>query len=112
MVVRPSTGPLLLPPMPAPPIARNPPRCYARARSVVTEFGIQRAQIRQGIMPSPLLIFAAAATGASAGLIGGVFGIGGGAIAIPLFGFLFGLDQRVPPRATLVMVAPNVLLAF
>jgi uncharacterized membrane protein YfcA len=63
-------------------------------------------------MPSPLLIFAAAVTGASAGLIGGVFGIGGGAIAIPLLGLLFGLDQRVAQGTTLVMVAPNVLLAF
>jgi uncharacterized membrane protein YfcA len=63
-------------------------------------------------MPSLPLIFGAAATGAAAGLLGGLFGIGGGVIAIPLLGLLFGLDQRVAQGTTLVMVAPNVLLGF
>jgi uncharacterized membrane protein YfcA len=63
-------------------------------------------------MLSALLILATAATGASAGLIGGMLGIGGGVIAIPLLGLLFGFDQRVAQGTTLVMVAPNVVLAF
>lgn len=46
------------------------------------------------------------------GALGGLFGIGGGLIAIPVIGVLFGLDQQVAQGTALVMVVPNVLLAI
>lgn len=46
------------------------------------------------------------------GTLGGLFGIGGGLIAIPVLGLLFGLDQQLAQGTALVMVVPNVLLAL
>lgn len=46
------------------------------------------------------------------GTLGGLFGIGGGLIAIPVLGVLFGLDQHLAQGTALVMVVPNVLLAI
>jgi len=50
--------------------------------------------------------------GAGLGTLGGLFGIGGGLIAIPALGVLFGLDQQLAQGTALVMVVPNVLLAL
>ncbi|MCO7514928.1 sulfite exporter TauE/SafE family protein [Pseudomonas guariconensis] len=50
--------------------------------------------------------------GAFLGTMGGLFGIGGGLIAIPVLGVLFGLDQQLAQGTALVMVVPNVLLAL
>ena len=50
--------------------------------------------------------------GAGLGTLGGLFGIGGGLIAIPVLGVLFGLDQQLAQGTALVMVVPNVLLAL
>lgn len=50
--------------------------------------------------------------GAGLGTVGGLFGIGGGLIAIPALGVLFGLDQQMAQGTALVMVVPNVLLAL
>ncbi|WP_177408964.1 sulfite exporter TauE/SafE family protein [Pseudomonas sp. R37(2017)] len=50
--------------------------------------------------------------GAALGTLGGLFGIGGGLIAIPLLGVLFGLDQQIAQGTALVMVVPNVMLAL
>ncbi|MNM48082.1 Sulfite exporter TauE/SafE [compost metagenome] len=50
--------------------------------------------------------------GAGLGTLGGLFGIGGGLIAIPALGLLFGLDQQLAQGTALVMVVPNVLLAL
>lgn len=55
-----------------------------------------------GVLLNPLLL----------GTLGGLFGIGGGLIAIPVPGVLFGLDQQLAQGTALVMVVPNVLLAF
>lgn len=52
------------------------------------------------------------ALGAALGTLGGLFGIGGGLIAIPALGILFGLDQQMAQGTALVMVVPNVLLAL
>ncbi|MDH4656921.1 MULTISPECIES: sulfite exporter TauE/SafE family protein [unclassified Pseudomonas] len=52
------------------------------------------------------------ALGAVLGTMGGLFGIGGGLIAIPALGVLFGLDQQLAQGTALVMVVPNVLLAL
>lgn len=50
--------------------------------------------------------------GAVLGTLGGVFGIGGGLIAIPVLGVFFGLDQQIAQGTALVMVVPNVMLAL
>ncbi|MDT8921999.1 MULTISPECIES: sulfite exporter TauE/SafE family protein [Pseudomonas] len=52
------------------------------------------------------------ALGAALGTLGGLFGIGGGLIAIPALGVLFSLDQQLAQGTALVMVVPNVLLAL
>jgi len=52
------------------------------------------------------------AFGAALGTLGGIFGIGGGLIAIPLLGVLFGLDKQIAQGTALVMVVPNVMLAL
>ena len=59
-----------------------------------------------------LRILATTALGGAAGFFGGLFGVGGGAIAIPLLGLLYHLDQQTAQGTTLVMVVPNVLLGF
>lgn len=50
--------------------------------------------------------------GAAMGTLGGVFGIGGGLIAIPALVLLFGMDQQLAQGTTLMMVVPNVILAL
>ncbi|WP_437880496.1 sulfite exporter TauE/SafE family protein [Pseudomonas sp. LRF_L74] len=50
--------------------------------------------------------------GLGLGTLGGLFGIGGGLIAIPVLGVFFGLDQHLAQGTALVMVVPNVLLAI
>lgn len=50
--------------------------------------------------------------GAGLGVAGGLLGIGGGLIAIPVLGYLYGMDQHLAQGTALVMIAPNVLLGF
>ncbi len=50
--------------------------------------------------------------GVALGTVGGLFGIGGGLIAIPVLGVFFGLDQQIAQGTALVMVVPNVMLAL
>lgn len=50
--------------------------------------------------------------GLAMGTLGGLFGIGGGLVAIPALGVLFGLDQQLAQGTALVMVVPNVVLAL
>jgi len=50
--------------------------------------------------------------GAAMGTLGGLFGIGGGLVAIPLLGVFVGLDQQIAQGTALVMVVPNVVLAL
>ncbi|EPL04293.1 hypothetical protein CF161_26609 [Pseudomonas sp. CF161] len=50
--------------------------------------------------------------GVALGTMGGLFGIGGGLIAIPVLGVWFGLDQQIAQGTALVMVVPNVMLAL
>src|ERR1700745_2211209 len=57
-------------------------------------------------------IAAAAGLGGVAGLLGGLFGVGGGFLVIPLLGFFYGMDQQTAQGTALIMVVPNVLWAF
>ncbi len=50
--------------------------------------------------------------GAAMGFLGGLFGIGGGIIVIPLLVLGFGLDQAVAQGTALVMMVPNLLIAW
>src|ERR1700737_3191409 len=54
----------------------------------------------------------AAGLGGVAGLLGGLFGVGGGFLVIPLLGFFYGMDQQTAQGTALIMVVPNVLWAF
>ncbi|MEK1941722.1 MAG: sulfite exporter TauE/SafE family protein, partial [Pseudomonas sp.] len=50
--------------------------------------------------------------GMAMGTLGGLFGIGGGLVTIPILGVLFNLDQQLAQGTALLMVLPNVLLAL
>ncbi|ACX87093.1 sulfite exporter TauE/SafE family protein [Pectobacterium parmentieri] len=50
--------------------------------------------------------------GVGLGFCGGMLGIGGGIIAIPILGVLFGMDQHMAQGTALVMITPNVLIGF
>jgi uncharacterized membrane protein YfcA len=51
------------------------------------------------------------ALGIAMGTLGGIFGIGGGLIAIPVLALVFGMNQQLAQGTALVMVVPNVLMA-
>ena len=50
--------------------------------------------------------------GAALGFLGGLFGIGGGIIAIPLLVSFFDMDQASAQGTVLVMMVPNLLIAW
>lgn len=50
--------------------------------------------------------------GSALGFIGGLFGFGGGIIAIPLLVIGFGMDQAVAQGTALVMMVPNLLMSW
>jgi uncharacterized membrane protein YfcA len=50
--------------------------------------------------------------GAAFGFLGGLFGIGGGIIAIPILGLVFGMSEQLAQGTALVMVVPNVMLGL
>lgn len=50
--------------------------------------------------------------GGALGFLGGLFGIGGGIIVIPLLVLAFGMDQAVAQGTALVMMVPNLLIAW
>ena len=62
-------------------------------------------------IPLPELL-AMLALGAALGFLGGLFGIGGGIIVIPLLVLGFGMDQAVAQGTALVMMVPNLLIAW
>jgi len=50
--------------------------------------------------------------GASLGFTGGMFGIGGGIVAIPILTLGFGMDQATAQGTALVMMVPNLAVAW
>ncbi|MCQ9615627.1 sulfite exporter TauE/SafE family protein [Paenalcaligenes niemegkensis] len=59
-----------------------------------------------------LLVPVFLAVGASIGFVGGVLGIGGGLLAIPLLVLLLQMDQQMAQGTALIMVLPAVLLTI
>lgn len=62
-------------------------------------------------MPLPELLMMLS-LGAALGFCGGLFGIGGGIIVIPLLVLGFGFDQALAQGTALVMMVPNLLVAW
>lgn len=59
-----------------------------------------------------LAIFVDFAFGVAMGALGGFFGIGGGLIAIPVMTIIFEQSQTLAQGTALVMMVPNLVLAF
>lgn len=54
----------------------------------------------------------ALALGAALGFFGGIFGIGGGIIAIPVLVLGYGMDQATAQGTALAMMVPNLVMAW
>jgi uncharacterized membrane protein YfcA len=50
--------------------------------------------------------------GSLLGFTGGIFGIGGGIIAVPVLSALFGMDQKLAQGTALMMMMPNLSIAL
>jgi len=66
----------------------------------------------RAMIATVLQIAAAAGLGIASGLLGGMFGVGGGFVVIPLLGMFYGLHQQAAQGTALVMVVPNVLFGL
>lgn len=65
------------------------------------------------MLPIPLSeLITMLALGAALGFFGGLFGIGGGIIVIPLLVLGFGMEQSMAQGTALVMMVPNLVIAW
>jgi uncharacterized protein len=69
-------------------------------------------QHSRGMIATAIRVATAVGLGGMAGLLGGLFGVGGGFLVIPLLGFFYGMDQQTAQGTALIMVVPNVVWAF
>ena len=81
-------------------------RAGGRARGYVDQ------SISNQMIATAIRVAAAVGLGGMAGLLGGLFGVGGGFLVIPLLGFFYGMDQQTAQGTALMMVVPNVAWAF
>ena len=63
-------------------------------------------------LPQLLHLLPSLAMGAAVGFFGGLFGTGGGIIAIPALVLLGGMDQAMAQGTALVMMVPNLLIGW
>ena len=70
------------------------------------------ARVTEAKITAALQVLVAAALGVASGVLGGLFGVGGGVLVIPLLGIVYGVHQQMAQGTALVMVVPNVLFAF
>jgi uncharacterized protein len=63
-------------------------------------------------MPDLLTLLPLLALGAVLGFLGGLFGIGGGIVAIPVMVLGLGIDQATAQGTALVMMVPNLLVGW
>lgn len=69
--------------------------------------------MRAMLLPADLLaLVPALLLGALMGFFGGLFGIGGGIVAIPLLVLGYGMDQALAQGTALVMMVPNLLIGW
>lgn len=61
---------------------------------------------------TPLHLLLSLGLGVAFGFSGGLFGIGGGIIAIPVLTTFFGMDQKLAQGTALVMMLPNLVVAL
>ena len=64
------------------------------------------------LFPSLTDLFLTLALGASLGFLGGLFGIGGGIVAVPLFVLGFHMEQPLAQGTALVLMVPNLLIGW
>lgn len=50
--------------------------------------------------------------GAASGFVGGLFGVGGAMVTIPVLGIFFGFNEQLAQGTSLVIVVPNLLLSL
>lgn len=87
----------------------GPARTRPTAALAAPSPGSRRPQ--GGIRLSPLLALALlGVVGLGVGTLAGLFGVGGGILAVPALGLLLGLDQHVAEGTSLAMILPTVAL--